>query len=121
MTDAINKLIAALLIIFSLLFLLSGAGDEAGAFGTLWHWALGVFLVATGVGFWRYRGWAFLVVSVLLLAGWVFKFVNILIAADRGTPVMPWVMALLANMALIAWLGRWAMEKRFRPHLDVEH
>jgi hypothetical protein len=121
MTDAINKLIAALLIVSSLFKLLSGAPEWAGAMTTLFYVALQVFWIATGIGFWRQRGWAFLVVSVGLLFSWFVGFVLVLLSMDRGLPIWGPLTQLLIVMALIGWLGRWDMEKRFRPHLDVEH
>lgn len=121
MTNLINKLIAALLIVLGLIFLLSGAGDDAGLFGVLGHWALALLMIATGIGFWRGQGWAFLLVSIALLVEWFIFFIRILVAADKGESVTGPIVLLLLNMAVIAWLGRWSMEKRFRPHLDVDH
>ena len=121
MTDAINQLIAAGLILGGVVYLLSGAGADAGLFGVLWHWAKALFMVATGIGFWRVQGWAFLVVSLALLIEWFVFFIKILLAADADKAVSGPILMLVFNMVLIAWLGRWAMEKRFRPHLDVDH
>lgn len=121
MTDALVKLVAAVLVVCGLIFLGSGAGEDAGVFGTLWHWAVGLFGIVAAVGLWRYQGWAFLVFSVALLAGWLTTFIRMILAVDRGEGAWGQVVLLFVIMALIAFFGRWKMEKRFRPHLDVDH
>ena len=59
MIDALTKLLALLIgIKYGVVFLFSGAGS----FGVLLHWAWGIFMICVAVGFWKQRGWAFLVV-----------------------------------------------------------
>ena len=121
MTDAVNKLLAVVLFFLGLIYLVQGAGAEAGLFSILWHWAKSLFILATAIGFFKQRGWAFLVVSVGLLAGWFVSFIRFVLAFEGDQGVAGPLALVVVIMALIAWLGRWSMERRFRPHLDVDH
>ena len=119
--DALLKLIGALIVVLGLYHLLGGTAEAEGFWGVIWASAVGLFEVATGLAFMRFRGWAFLVVSVGLLVGWLLNFVAMVVAWDQGLPMTGPVVGLLVNTALIGYLGRWSMEKRFRPHLDIDH
>lgn len=118
MTDFVNKLLAAALFFLGLLYLFGGAGADAGLFSMLCHWAKAIFVMGTAVGFFKQRGWAFLVVSVGLLVGWFVSFIRFVLAFEGDQGLVGPLALVLVMMALIAWLGRWSMEKRFRPHLD---
>jgi len=118
--NAILKLLAMLLGIFGLIHLAEGL-DAGGAFAKIWAIVSGLFVIWTAVGFWRRRGWAFLVVSVGLLASFLIGVVRFLIAIDRGEGVGTKALILVTTVVLIGYLGRWSMERRFRPHLDASH
>jgi hypothetical protein len=116
--NAILKLLALLLGLRGLVYLIEGL-DRGGAFAKIWAVVFGIFVIWTAVGFWRRRGWAFLVVSVGLLLSFLTGVVTFIMAVDRGEGVRGHAVALLATIVLIGYLGRWPMERRFRPHLDV--
>ena len=119
MMDALTKLLALLWGLGGVVYFFS-TGDS-DALGTLWHWAFGVFNVLAAVGFWKYQGWAFLYFSVSLLFGWMASFILIVLAADSGQSLGFPIFRLLFTMVLIAIFGRWNVERKFRPHLDIEH
>jgi hypothetical protein len=114
--DVILKILAILLGLRGFIFMVAGLGD-AGVFYTLFQLAFGAFWICAAVGFWRYRGWAFLVVSVTLLVSFMVYWIRLLIAFDRGTGIGQTAAALVVVIALIGYLGRYRMERRFRPHL----
>jgi hypothetical protein len=118
--NAILKLLALLLGLWGLVCLIEGL-DRGGAFGKIWAVAVGLFVIWTAVGFWRRRGWAFLVVSVGLLLSFLSGVVTLIIAVDRGEGVRARAVALALTIVLIGYLGRWSIERRFRPHLDARH
>ena len=117
--NALLKLFAFLLGIFGLVSMVSGL-DADGAFAKLWGVVLGGFIIVTAIGFWMMQGWAFLTVSVGLLLSFLTGVVQLLIAVDRGEGVSSRAMCLGVTILLIAYLGRWSMERKFRPHLDVD-
>jgi hypothetical protein len=116
--DTILKILAILIGLDALVFMFGGLG-EAGVFYTLFQLAMGAFGICVAVSFWRYRGWAFLVVSVALLVSFMVYWIRLLIAVDRGDGIGRTALALVAVVALIGYLGRYRMERRFRPYLDA--
>jgi len=83
----------------------------------------GLFYVVVGVGLWRYRGWAFLILSVMLLWQWFYSFVKMVVKFDSGgwPAGRPFLVAVLLTTLLIAIFGRWSMERHFRPDAGVGH
>ncbi|MHC4972417.1 MAG: hypothetical protein ACYTG3_08795 [Planctomycetota bacterium] len=116
--NAILKTLAVLIGLDGFIFMVAGLGD-AGVFYTLFQLAFGAFWICVAVGFWRYRGWAFLSVSVALLVSFMVFWIRLLIAVDRGEGIGTTALTLVVVIALIAYLGRYRMERRFRPHLDA--
>ena len=117
--DVILKVLAVLIGLDGLVFMVGHLGD-AGVFYTLFQLAFGAFWICVAVGFWRRRGWAFLSVSVALLVLFMVNWIRLLIAVfDRGTGIAAATFWLVVVIALIGYLGRYRMERRFRPHLDA--
>ena len=114
-------LFAVVLGVAAVVWMVGGVWNASGAFPVLGYLFLGLFNLATGVGFARRRGWAFLVVSVGLLLSWMSCFIMMIIAFDAGLPGVgvSFLFGILGTMALIAYFGRFSMERRFRPHLDI--
>jgi hypothetical protein len=81
-----------------------------------------VLILVVARGFKRRSGAAFLAVSIGLLLGWLVELIRAIVLFEEGgfgaakTTVMSWLFLTL----LIGYLGRWSMERRFRPHLDVD-
>jgi hypothetical protein len=96
-------------------------GEESG-FGILRQLLAGVLILAVARGFKRRNGAAFLAVSVGLLIGWLVELIRAIVLIEESgfaaakTTVLSWLLITL----LIGYLGRWSMERRFRPHLDVD-
>ncbi len=121
--DVILKGIALLIALLCIPVLGWGLGGGAGV-GRAFFGLLGTFvLLATAVGFARYRGWAFVLASAGLLLAWFVTFIRMITSfnAGHGGDGKFWLASLVAVMVLIGYLGRWKMERRFRPHLDVDH
>ena len=103
------------------LVLLGGAfGGDGGAFATLWGLLLAVLALLVAFGFKRRRGWAFLAVSTWLLFAWLVQLVRVIVVYDagevsKGNAIL--ISFVVINLT-IAYLGRWSMERRFRPHLE---
>jgi len=116
--NAAIKLLAILLGLWGLVQMVNGL-DRSGAFGKITAVIWGILVIVTAVGFFRMRGWAFLLVSVGLLASFFVTLIEFLMAIDRGHDVKAHGLCFLATIALIGYLGRWSMERRFRPHLDT--
>jgi len=116
--DVILKILAVLIGLDGLIYMFGGLGG-AGVFHALFQLAFGAFWICVAVGFWRYRGWAFLSVSVALLVAFMVYWIRLLIAFDRGTGIAGTALMLVGVIALIGYLGRYRMERRFRPHLDA--
>jgi hypothetical protein len=115
--NAAVKLLAILLGLWGLIQLIDGL-DRAGAFGKITAVAWGILVVVTAIGFFRMRGWAFLLVSVGLLGSFFVTLIDFLIAMDRGEGAKGKAFCFVLTIALIGYLGRWSMERRFRPHLE---
>jgi hypothetical protein len=120
--DVFLKLIAVLIAVGAVVHLATNVA-AGGLLRGVWTVFVTFVLLATARGFARYRGWAFLLVSVLLLAGWLSAFVRMVVAFDRGgfAEGRPHLLCLLGIIVLIGYLGRWGMERRFRPHLEAGH
>jgi len=116
--NAIVKLLAILLGLYGLVHLVGGL-DRAGAFSKMGAVLWGILVIVTAVGFFRMRGWAFLLVSVGLLGSFFATLVGFIMAVDRGEGVRSHALCFVLTIALIGYLGRWNMERRFRPHLDT--
>ncbi|MCK6458796.1 MAG: hypothetical protein L6Q95_02745 [Planctomycetes bacterium] len=115
--NAVLKLLAILLGLWGLVQLIEGL-DRAGALGKVSAVIWGILVVVTAIGFFRMRGWAFLLVSVGLLGSFFVTLVDLLMAIDRGEGARGKAFCFVATIALIGYLGRWSMERRFRPHLE---
>ncbi len=117
--NAAIKLLAILLGLFGLVQLIEGL-DRAGALGKITAVVWGILVVVTAIGFFRMRGWAFLLVSVGLLGSFFITLVDLLMALDRGEGARGKAFCFVLTIALIGYLGRWSMERRFRPHLESQ-
>ena len=116
--NVILKLLAAGILVLGLHWFIDGL-DAGGVFGKLLLVAFGVFVVLVAVGFWKRRGWAFLAVSVGLLAGFFVHLIGFIETFDHNGHGHGFAaLELVLNIVLIGYLGRWSMERRFRPHLD---
>lgn len=92
-------------------------GDATG-FAKLTGVLYGLFTAVVALGFLKRRGWAFLVVSVGLLGGWLYEMVMGIVVYSNDQSPMVHVVCFTLITVLIGYLGRWPMERRFRPHLD---
>jgi hypothetical protein len=115
--NAALKLLAMLLGLWGLVQLIEGL-DRPGAFGKITAVIWGILVVVTAIGFFRMRGWAFLLVSVGLLGSFFVTLIDLLLALDRGEGARGKAFCFLLTIALIGYLGRWSMERRFRAHLE---
>jgi hypothetical protein len=115
--NALLKLLAILLGLWGLVQLIEGL-DRAGAFWKIGAVVWGMLVIVTAVGFFRMRGWAFLLVSVGLLGAFFLNLIRLLLAIDRHEGAKDRAFWFVATIVLIGYLGRWSMERRFRPHLD---
>lgn len=115
-------LFGALTAIAAVIWMVGGVWNASGAFSVLGYLFSGLFLLAAAVGFARRRGWAFLVISIGLLLSWMGCFIMMILAFDAGNAEagLARLFGLLATIALIAYFGRFSMERRFRPHLDIQ-
>lgn len=116
--NAILKLLAILLGLWGLVHLIEGL-DKAGAFGKIGAVVWGLLVIVTAIGFFRMRGWAFLLVSAGLLGAFFVTLIDMLVAMDRGEGAKGKAFWFVLTVVLIGYLGRWSMERRFRPHLDT--
>ena len=124
MSDRVHNVILNLIALFIGIDALIAFGDAffagEGAFRMLFRMLLGIFLVLLALGFKKRKGWAFLTVSVWLLVAWMIQLVTMIVVYDAGETGLGH--AALINFVLInlmiGYLGRWSMERRFRPHLD---
>jgi hypothetical protein len=120
--DILIKVIAALLGLAAIVRIANSLAGDGGVFSKAFWLLAGLFYLVTAVGFWRYKGWAFLVVSVTLLVNFLTRLVGFILAIDRGDGTAGgYAMSVVITIVLIGYLGRWSMERRFRPELDVEH
>ena len=88
-----------------------------GAFQKAFVVAAGLLILASAAGFVMYKGWAFILVSIGLLVGFLVTFIRFLLAFDHpDQPIVTAALPLLACIALIAFLGRWSVERHFRPN-----
>ena len=115
--NAVLKLLAILLGLWGLVQLIEGL-DRGGAFSKIGAVIWGILVIVTAVGFFRMRGWAFLLVSVGLLASFFITLIHLILAMDRGEGAKGKAFWFVLTIALIGYLGRWGMERRFRPHLE---
>ena len=96
--------------------------DEETGFGVFRQLLVGILILAVARGFKQRKGWAFLAFSISLLVGWLVELTRAIVAFEEGgmaaakAATLSWLLVTL----LIAYLGRWSMERRFRPHLDVD-
>ncbi|MFI5402386.1 MAG: hypothetical protein ACHQ1G_05575 [Planctomycetota bacterium] len=116
--NAVVKILALLLGLWGLVQLVEGL-DAAAWYGKIGAVLWGAVVVVTAVGFFRMRGWAFLLVSVGLLGSFFTNLIGFLTAIDRGEGAKDRAFWFVATIVLIGYLGRWSMERRFRPHLDA--
>ncbi len=120
--DVVLKGIALLIALLCIPVLGWGLGGGAGV-GRAFCGLLATFvLLATAVGFARFRGWAFVLASVGLLFGWFVSFIRMITSFNAGDASAGkfWLAAWVGVMVLIGYLGRWKMERRFRPNLEAE-
>jgi hypothetical protein len=104
------------------LFVVAEAFGEESGFGIFRQLLIGILVLAVARGFKQRKGWAFLVFSIALLVGWLVELTRAIVAFEEGgmaaakAATLSWLLVTL----LIGYLGRWSMERRFRPHLDVD-
>jgi hypothetical protein len=118
MHNAIAKALGLLIGLSGLVQLIEGL-DRPGLWAKIFWILWGALVIAAGIGFFRMRGWAFLMVSVGLLGNFFVSLVQLLMAIDRGEGVRGKAVWFAATLVLIGYLGRWSMERRFRPHLET--
>jgi len=121
--DAIVKLVAVVLILFGLSMMLDAFSGGHGFWGATGMVLLALLRLWIGVGLLRYRGWAFLLFSLLLIVRWFVMFTGMVVSFDgggfsAGEPKLVWVLVITA---LIAIFSRWSMERHFRPDAGVGH
>jgi len=116
--NAILKILGVLLGFWGLVHLVEGL-DRSGAFSKIGAVLWGILVIVTAVGFFRMRGWAFLLVSVGLLGSFFTNLIAFICAVDQGVHVKESAFWFLVTIVLIGYLGRWSMERRFRPHLET--
>ncbi|MHC4937826.1 MAG: hypothetical protein ACYTHK_02515 [Planctomycetota bacterium] len=110
-------LLGGLYVVVEALFL----GEESG-WGIFRQLLIGILIIAVARGFKKRKGWAFLTLSVGLLVGWLVELTRAIVEFTDGgweAAKLP-TFSLLLCTVLIGYLGRWSMERRFRPHLDVD-
>ena len=115
--NALLDLIATGFLLYGLV-LLGDVFAVSGAFATLWALIYALLILWAGVGFKKRKGGAFLFVSGWLLVMWLVQFVRAIVAFDRGESTTGLIVSFLLITFLIGYLGRWPMERRFRPHLE---
>lgn len=115
--NAIVKLLAILLGLWGLVQMIEGL-DRAGPFSKIGAVIWGGLVIVAAAGLFRMRGWAFLLVSVGLLAAFFVNLITFITAIDSGEGVRGRAFWFAATIVLIGYLGRWGMERRFRPHLE---
>jgi len=96
-------------------------GEESG-FGLFRQLLVGVLVLLVARGFKRRNVAAFLTVSVALLVGWLVELIRAIVQFEEGgfAAAKPTLISFAVITLLIGYLGRWPMERRFRPHLDVD-
>ncbi|MGH7162393.1 MAG: hypothetical protein ACREID_02830 [Planctomycetota bacterium] len=116
------RLLALAVGVFGLVHLVNGLEGGSGL-RVLWVLAVGVLWLATALGLYRFRGWAWLVATLAMLGGCVLNFIRMIAAIDAGRSGDAWSHAwTVVSLALVlAYLGRESMERRFRPHIAAEH
>lgn len=122
LTDACVKVAGAAVAINGLVCLVGAFGGDHHWIATLWFLGLGLFQIPAGIGLMFWKSWAFLVFSMILLVRFLVTFITMLVAFQRGGGEAGWPQAILLGViiVLIGSFGRWSMERRFRPHLDVD-
>lgn len=116
--NVILKLLAVLLGLWGLVRMIDGF-DRTGAFSKMGAILCGILVIATAVGFFRMRGWAFLLASAGLLLSFFVNLVDLILAVDAGQGVKGRAFWFVITIVLIGYIGRWSIERRFRPHLDA--
>ena len=106
--------------IYGLMLLSDALGGDGGAFDTLVGLLYAVAMLLVAVGFHKRRGAAFLAFSAWLLVAWLTQFVRMIVAFDNGDASggRAILYSFLLINVLIGYIGRWSMERRFRPHLE---
>jgi len=96
--------------------------EDAGGFATFRQIIVALIVLLVAVKFKKRRGSAFLAVSVGLLVGWMVELIRAIVLFEEGgfAAAKSTVISFLIVTLLIGYLGRWSMERRFRPHLDVD-
>ena len=91
--------------------------DDMGGFATVGVLFLAIITLAVARGFMKRKGWAFLLVSVGLLAGWMATLILAIVEIDHGgwDAGSVYLYSFLLTNVLIGYLGRRSMEARFRP------
>jgi hypothetical protein len=118
--NGLVKITGLVVAIDGLLNLIEAFNTELGWIAMLWFGAIGLLQIPAGLGLMAWKGAAFVVFSILLLVRWLVAFVATIVAFEAGgrEAGMPQLITLLVIMAMIAYFGRWSMERRFRPNLD---
>ncbi|MFQ5844708.1 MAG: hypothetical protein ACE5JG_06935 [Planctomycetota bacterium] len=103
-------------------FLWARLGGQPSGLRVLASLAITVFLLCLAQGIRRYRSWAWMVSTLGLLFGHLVVFVLFWLAVDRDDrPAMRKWVALLVFLAFSLWyLGRYEVERRFRPAAGAE-
>ena len=82
--DILIKVIAVVLAIWTLAGMADRLAGDGGVFYKAFVLLGGAFFLLTAIGFALYKGWAFLVVSVGLLIGFLAEMVGFILAVDPG-------------------------------------
>lgn len=114
------RVIAALLMLEAFVRFADGVAGSGG-WMFLYRLAWALFLFATAVGVWRFRGWAWFVTTFRALVHAFWGFVSMIVAIDAHQPVTPSLARMAIGAALLAYLAGYQREVLFRPHIAAEH
>jgi len=96
------------------------AAIESGTWLKLLWWPVALVALATGLGIWRYRRWAWLFGTVGLMIAWMVLFVAMIVAFDggHGGRGRAYLFTLALVMAALAYFGRYSVERRFSSSFE---
>ncbi len=78
--------------------------------------------IATGVGFIMKQGWAYTLLSVGVLCGFMVLSIQFVLAFDSpNKSILGAAVPLVLSMCVIAYLSNWNNERHFRPQTADHH
>ena len=119
--NGIVKITGLVVAFDGLLNLFRAFETELGWMAMVWFLAIGLLQIPAGIGLMFWKGAAFMAFSWLLLVRWLVAFVVTIVAFESGGAAAgkPQLYTLLVITVMIGYFGRWTMERRFRPHLEL--